>query len=65
MPGKKTATQKHRLTQYIGNWVSADKITDDKSSLQPNIKMTVTPLMDSSSLQIQVYEKMVLCINYY
>jgi hypothetical protein len=54
---QKASNQKQRLAQYIGNWASTDKITDDKPSLQPNIKMTVTPLMDSSSLQIQVFQK--------
>jgi hypothetical protein len=54
---QKATNQKQRLSQYIGNWASTDKITDDKPSLQPNIKMTVTPMMDSSSLQIQVFQK--------
>jgi hypothetical protein len=54
---QKAANQKQRLSQYIGNWVSTDKIIDDKPGLQPNIKMSVTPMMDSSSLQVQVFQK--------
>jgi hypothetical protein len=54
---QKAANQKQRLAQYIGKWASTDKITDDKPGIKPNIKMTVTPLMDSSSLQVQVFQK--------
>ncbi len=54
---QKATNQKQRLAQYIGNWVSTDKITDDKPSLQPNIKMTVKPMMDSSSVQVQVFQR--------
>jgi hypothetical protein len=54
---QKATNQKQRLAQYIGNWVSTNKITDAKPSLLPNIKMTVKPMMDSSSLQIKVFQK--------
>jgi hypothetical protein len=54
---QKAANQKQRLSQYAGNWVSTDNITDEKPGLSPNIKMYVTPKMDSSSLQVEVFQK--------
>lgn len=54
---QKANNQKQRLLQYIGNWVSTDNLTDNKPGPEPNIKMTVTPKMDSASLQVEVFQK--------
>jgi hypothetical protein len=54
---QKAANQKQRLSQYIGHWVSTDNINDEKPGLSPDIKMFVKPTMDSSSLQVEVFQK--------
>jgi hypothetical protein len=53
----KASNQKERLQQYIGSWVSTDKITDAAASGRPGIKMYVTPKMYGASLQVEVYQK--------
>jgi hypothetical protein len=50
-------TQKTMLSQYIGSWESADKLTDTVPGLQPAIKMTVVPKMDSNALVVEVFRK--------
>jgi hypothetical protein len=54
---QKAPIQKQRLAQYAGNWVSADKLTDDKPATNPDIKMTVVPKMDGASLQVEVFQR--------
>jgi hypothetical protein len=54
---QKAFNQKQLLSQYIGNWVSTDNINDDRPGLNPNIKMSVIPKMDSGSLQVEVYQQ--------
>ena len=54
---EKATNQKQRLAQYIGTLFSADNITDKQIGKSPGIKMTVIPKMDSSSLQVEVFQK--------
>ncbi len=54
---EKDTNQKYKLSQYIGNWLSTDNISDTKVSSNPKIKMNVIPKLDSNSLQVEVFEK--------
>jgi hypothetical protein len=54
---EKVSNQKQRLAQYIGTWYSADNIIDKAIGKNPSIKMTVVPKMDSSSLQVAVFQQ--------
>jgi hypothetical protein len=53
---QKAPGQKKLLAQYIGNWVSANAISDTVPGPSPAIKMSVTPKMDSGALQIEVWQ---------
>jgi hypothetical protein len=54
---EKASNQKQLLSQYIGQWASADNIIDHHIGKAPNIKMTVTPKMDDGSLQVEVFQR--------
>jgi sugar phosphate isomerase/epimerase len=54
---EKAPDQNHKLSQYIGNWLSADNINEDKIGKNPFVKMTVKPRLDGKSLQIEVFLK--------
>lgn len=53
---EKAKDQKHRVSQYIVNWFSADAINDTELSANPNIMMNVVPKLDGNSLQVEVFE---------
>jgi hypothetical protein len=52
----KAKNQKHLLSQYVGTWFSADKITESKIGVEPKIKMKVLPKMEGNSFQVEVFE---------
>jgi hypothetical protein len=54
---EKAKNQKALLSKYIGTWYSADKITDTKIGINPNIKMRVVPKMNNGALQVEVFQK--------
>ncbi len=53
---QKASNQKERLSQYIGTWYTADKISDTAVEKNPAIKMTVVPKMDNGSLNVEVFQ---------
>ena len=53
----KAKDQKHRLSQYIGTWLSADSIIDTEVASNPKIRVKVAPRLDGNSLQVDVFEK--------
>lgn len=56
-PQEKAKDQKNRLSQYIGNWLSTDHISDTQLSSNPRIMVKVVPRLDGNSLQVDVFEK--------
>lgn len=54
---EKAKDQKIRLLQYAGNWINTDNIDDNEISNNPKIKVNVTPVLNNTSLHVEVYER--------
>lgn len=52
----KAPNQKQRLSQYIGNWYSTDKIDDKNLGVAPNLNVVVKPMQNENSIQVEVFE---------